>query len=122
MKKNKIIIKLILIVFFLIYLSLNYNIYGFSTEQWNPIDGVSLEGGEVIKDIGDIITGGVALVGSAISVITILIIAIKYMLGSVEEKADYKKTMVPYIIGAIMVFGISNIVNILYQVGSSITK
>lgn len=122
MKKNKIVITLILIAFFLIYLSLNYNTYGFDPGAWNPIDGVSLEGGDVIKDIGDIIIGGVALVGSAISVITILIIAIKYMLGSVEEKADYKKTMVPYIIGAIMVFGISNIVNILYQLGTSIMK
>ena len=32
------------------------------------------------------------------------------MFGSVEEKADYKKSMIPYIIGIVLLLSISGIV------------
>ena len=38
------------------------------------------------------------------------------MMGSVEEKAEYKKTMMPYIIGAFMLFGITNLLGILNSI------
>ena len=37
------------------------------------------------------------------------------MLGSVEERADYKKTMIPYLIGAFMVFTVSLIPQIIFK-------
>ena len=37
------------------------------------------------------------------------------MLGSLEEKAEYKKTMMPYIIGAVLVFAASAIAGIIYS-------
>ena len=50
--------------------------------------------------------------------IGIMLIGIKYMLGSVEEKAEYKKTMIPYIIGCIFIFSISTIVSVIYSLVS----
>ena len=47
---------------------------------------------------------------------------IKYMLGSVEEKADYKKDMIPYLIGAVLLFAITVIVKVLQQIGQSINE
>ena len=41
------------------------------------------------------------------------------MLGSVEERAEYKTSMVPYIWGAVLVFGITNILAIIMDVISS---
>ena len=38
------------------------------------------------------------------------------MTGSIEEKAQYKKTLMPYFIGAMMVFGISNFLVVIYNV------
>ena len=73
-----------------------------------------------LKDKAGIALGIIQTVGSVISVIALAVIGIKYMLGSVEEKAEYKKTMMPYIIGAIMVFATSNIVSILYNLGKEI--
>ena len=120
--KKKIAIIIVLSITFLVYLSFGFNVYGFNADDWNPIDNVSIQGGSVINNLGKTITGIIRIVGSAVSIIAILLIGIKYMLGSIEEKAEYKKSMGPYIIGAIMVFGISNIVDILYQLGSTITK
>lgn len=57
----------------------------------------------------------VAIVGSAAAIITLIILGIKYMMGSAEEKAEYKKTLLPYIIGAAMVFGASVLVGVIYN-------
>lgn len=63
------------------------------------------------------ILGAIQTVGSVVSVITLVVIGIKYMLGSIEEKAKYKETMIPYIIGCVLVFATSNIASILYNIG-----
>ena len=44
-------------------------------------------------------------IGIAVAVISGIIIGIKYMLGSVEEKADIKGLLIPYIAGCVIVFG-----------------
>ena len=61
-------------------------------------------------------------IGIITSVITLVVIGIKYLIGSVEEKAEYKKTMGMYLIGALLIFCITTIPNILYQFGSSIKE
>ena len=42
-------------------------------------------------------------------------LGIRYMLAGIQEKALYKETMGPYLIGAVMVFAIPNIIAILYD-------
>ena len=48
-----------------------------------------------ISPIISYITG----IGMAVSVITLVVLGIKYMVGSIEERAEYKKSMIPYLIG-----------------------
>lgn len=59
----------------------------------------------------------IQVVASVTSVAVLIALGIKYMVGSIEEKAEYKRTMIPYLVGAIMVFGITNITSFLYYVG-----
>ena len=49
----------------------------------------------------------IRLLGTFIAVGVLMIIGVKYMTGSIEEKANYKKTMMPYLIGCIFLFGAS---------------
>ena len=70
--------------------------------------------------IGNIIIGGFQAIGSIVSVLSLVIIGIKYMMGSVEEKAEYKTKMIYYVIGAILVFAISNISAMLYNFASTL--
>ncbi len=58
------------------------------------------------------------MIGTITSVLALIIIGIKYMVGSVEEKAEYKKTMQPYLIGTVMVFSITNIIFIIEKLVS----
>ena len=57
----------------------------------------------------------VSTIGSILSVIVIIVLGIKYMMGSVEERAEYKKTMLPYLIGAAFIFAASSIASIVYN-------
>ena len=50
----------------------------------------------------------------------LVVLGIKYMIGSAEEKAEYKKTMIPYIIGAILVFAASAIASIVMGISKNI--
>ena len=49
-------------------------------------------------------------VGIIVAIIVLLVLGIKYMMGSAAEKAEYKKTMIPYLVGAVLIFGASAIV------------
>ena len=93
----------------------------FNPDDWKPNDDQQItEGQETtgaiganrLMNIGNAIVGIVQIVGSFTSVIVLIIIGIRYMMGSVEERAEYKKAMTPYIIGAVMVFAITNILSI----------
>ena len=67
-------------------------------------------------DKANIIINVMQIVGSVIAVISIMAIGLKYMFGSVTERATYKETMLPYLIGAIMLFSIVNIIKIFYEI------
>ena len=73
-----------------------------------------------VMDMGNKLIGAIQLIGSIVSVLTLVVLGIKYMTGSVEERAEYKKTMMPYVVGAVMVFAITNLLKILENVISGI--
>lgn len=64
--------------------------------------------------------GTINAFGIVVSIISLILIGIKYMLGSVEEKAEYKKTMIPYIIGAVLLGSCTTIANLLYSISTDI--
>ena len=74
----------------------------------------------IIKDMGGQIIGVVRTVGVLVAVVILLILGIKYMVGSAEEKADYKKSMIPYIVGAVLIFAASTIAGIVYDMASAL--
>lgn len=49
------------------------------------------------------------------SVIVIMVLGVKYILGSVEEKADYKKAFMPLIIGIILVVSATSIAAFIFN-------
>ncbi len=73
-----------------------------------------------LSRVGGKIVGTLQSVGTVVSVLILVVLGIKYMLGSAEERADYKKTMMPYLIGAVLIFASVTIANMVYQFASSI--
>lgn len=72
-------------------------------------------GSQEITGVGKSVVGILQTVGIILSVIILIILGIKYMMGSAEEKADYKKSMMPYIIGAALIFAASALAQVIYQ-------
>ena len=107
-KVIKTTILLILLIFVLTNLS-------FSALTPNDFSSPDYRNVEDIRKVGGSILEILAIIASAISIIAIIALGIKYMLGSVEERASYKKTLLPYFIGAIFVFGATAIPEVIYK-------
>lgn len=75
----------------------------------------SAQGTTEITNVGNSIVGILQVVGIVLSVIVLIIIGIKYMMGSAEEKAEYKKTLMPYVVGAALIFAASAFAQVIYQ-------
>lgn len=75
----------------------------------------SATGTTEIQNFGGDIMGVINVVGVVVAVVVLMVIGIKYMMGSAEEKAEYKKTMIPYIVGAVLIFGATTIANVVFQ-------
>ena len=75
---------------------------------------------QTLQNATNNILGIIQAVGTVVSVGALIAIGIKYMLGSVEEKADYKQTLKPYIIGAFILFTGTTLPNLIYQFAQNI--
>lgn len=75
-----------------------------------------------LTNVGQQIISIISTVAIVISVIVLLIIGIKYMMGSASEKAEYKKTMIPYLVGAVIIFGAGAIAQVVVNLATSITS
>ena len=68
-----------------------------------------------MQNIGNQIITVVSVAGSIVSVVVLIVLGIKYMMGSAEEKAEYKKSMMPYVIGAALIFAASALAQVIYN-------
>lgn len=73
-----------------------------------------------ITKVGGNIVNIIQIVGIVIAVIVLLVIGIKYMIGSASEKAEYKKTMIPYVVGAVLVFAGTSLVKVIYSLATAV--
>lgn len=74
-----------------------------------------------VQNLGKSIVGILQVVGIVVAVVVLLVLGIKYMMGSAEEKAEYKKVMIPYLVGALLLFAATTIVNVVYTMFSGIS-
>lgn len=113
MRKTKKIFLILIITFLLI------NIFSEVFAEINPSDydpgGITKEETSYIFAKTNMILGAIKNISIVTSVITLMIIGVKYIIGSAEEKANYKQTLVPYVIGCIMVVSGTTIVFYIYN-------
>lgn len=146
MKSSKTIkIIVMLISIFVIWINFNTKVYaipkeevdstthdgfgeGAGIESYDPTENPRIYNffGETspkkLKEKVGIILGVINVTGVVVSVITLMVVGINYMFGSIEEKAEYKKTAVIYCLGAALLFGGTTIPNILYNIGAGLFK
>ena len=92
-------------------------------DYYDPSTGEQIETGAIIKITG-IIASALQIIGTIIAIFVIMILGMKYIMGSASEKAEYKKTMIPYLIGVIILVAGGTFLKILYSliVGTGINN
>ena len=93
-----------------------------AVDPGSAIDGVSGNiqyGGnpDFSAKVGKII-GFLQWAGAIAGVLIITIFGIKYMMGSLEEKAEYKKSMIPFIVGAVVLIAAPQIAKLIFSIMS----
>lgn len=87
-----------------------------ATTGFEPIEPkpAGTAGEKVTNTAGQILTI-VRIVGMAVAVIMLTILGIKYVAASPNEKADYKKGMTVYVVGAVLLFGASALLSFIQK-------
>lgn len=120
MKKNKKIIMLIITIFTITFMIVP--VISKATIDPNDFQPGNPSQTDVTKiaNIVNPIIGTIKVAGIVIAVIILTIIGIKFMTGSIEEKAEYKKVLPGYFIGAIMVVAISQFIAVIIDIVTNI--
>lgn len=91
----------------------------FADDYFSGLEG-TVDADSGIFDLGSTVIDALTTAGIVISVIILIVLGFKYMIGSAEEKADYKKSFIPYIVGAILIFAASTVASMIYNfIGTS---
>ena len=61
--------------------------------------------GDKIKNLSDIIYNVLLILGMVIAVIVGSVLGIQFITGSVEQKAKVKDSLIPFVIGCVVIFG-----------------
>lgn len=108
---NKIKIKVVSLITAIELMLFKARVYAVSLNDIDPKEPT----GNEITGVGEKVVGIVTMLGSILAVLVLVILGIKYMMGSTDEKAEYKKSMLPYVIGAVLVFAASSIASVMYN-------
>ena len=69
-----------------------------------------------VQNIGGYILGVALVIGMVVAVVMLVVLAIKYISAAPNDKAEIKKHAVVYIVGAIVLFAASGILQIIKNV------
>lgn len=123
MKKQ---VKVISVVLVILMILLSISSVVLATDLSGKIDQIGKGNPDASTDkvisLGQTIVTIMQTVGIVVAVVVLLVLGIKYMMGSAEEKAEYKKTMIPYVVGAVLIFAATTIVNVVYQLANGLNS
>ena len=92
--------------------------------SWDGIqvDTKTSDTSDTAADISGIILGVVQVIGIAVAVIMLIVLAIKYISAAPNDKAEIKKHAVVYVVGAVVLFAASGIIGIIKGFAANINN
>lgn len=110
-------IKIISILIIFIYMfSISTIVFGEEIDPTTVVSnnpGFGSEGVDTLYVLGNAVLGILQFVGAGVAVIATIVLAMKYMYTSPDEKAEIKKKLIPVIMGGVMIFGGVQLVKVL---------
>ena len=125
MKNNMILISMVVVIMIMIFtlLSVVYEVKA-DFNPGNIINKVGTEANTVNVDTTSLnskagkILAYIRNIAVIAGVIIITILGVKYMTGSLEEKAEYKKSFIPLIVGIIVIMAATAIATTIFSIAS----
>lgn len=114
LNKNK-IISIALIVISILSISTTV-MATLNPNDYNP-RGKGGSSEQALNSIGQVL-GYIRVIGIMVAIGSLMIMGIKFIFSSVEEKAEFKKRLVPYLIGFVMFVAIITILSIIQEVAT----
>lgn len=111
MKKTMKIFTVLLIA--IVMITFTTNVFAADVEFANLKPKYDGDSSAVISKANNIM-GLIRNIAIIASVIIIMVLGVKYMLGSVEEKAEYKKSFIPLIVGIVLVVSATSIASFIF--------
>lgn len=69
-----------------------------------------------LQSIAGKVMGLIRNIAVIAGVILLMVIGVKFMMGSAEEKAEYKKSLVPLVVGIVVVMAATQIVTMIFGI------
>ena len=117
MKNLKSII--IIIIITILFVSICTYVYA---DPVSAMDGLYSGGSSTINRASGKILGIVQAIGISVAVIMLAILSIKYFASSIDERAEVKKKLIPFVIGAFILFAASSLVGLVARTGAKINE
>lgn len=86
------------------------------TGEYDP-RGKGGSSGEALTSIGKVL-GYIRVIGPIVAIGSLMIMGIKFMFSSVDEKAEFRKKFIPYLIGLVMFVAIITILSIIQGIAT----
>lgn len=86
------------------------------------IDSVSKDNGKAldsnINNVSATVINWIWAISIIVSIIVLMVIGIQYIIGGTQAKADYKKSLIPVVVGIVLIVFATTIVKFLFGMGS----
>lgn len=86
-----------------------------NTNTYKPDELTQADMGELMTTAG-VILGIIRNIGVVVGVIGLSAIGLRYMFASIEEKAEYKATMMPFALGCVLLMAGTTVIDFIYSV------
>lgn len=115
-KVRKILSVLAIVLVAILLLSIATTVHADETDPFTIVSGTGGSAVGKVQNWGSIILGVFQAVGMVIAVIMLVWLGVKYLMASPDGKAEIKKQAFAYILGAVLLFGASAILQMIKNV------
>lgn len=106
---------IIAILIALTIIVISVNTFAISDPNYYNPGKIGTQDAKVTGDIIGKVLGIIQVIGIIVAVAVISVIGIKYMIGSISEKAAFKENLVPYIVGLVLLAATTILPNMIYE-------
>lgn len=92
----------------------------FAVDPHSITINASGEAQDKVSDVAGNIIGIIQIVGTAIAIIMLIYLGIKYVIAAPDEKANIKKSALIYVVAAVFIFAAVNILAIIQDFSNDI--